>query len=89
MAIRKLTGFEYKCDACDRTHVDDTRSSHYHNSTPPDWLAVRVSVHGEPCREVLLCKSCARDLRAATGIQGPAIRKLFAAVVECPDAPEV
>lgn len=70
MAIKEIPkSYEYCCDKCGASHVQQNASGHYTNSTPPNWYRLRINsdyyrypvADGEPTR--LLCQKCGDDLR--------------------------
>lgn len=70
MTIREIPKcYEYKCDKCEVTHLQENASGHYGNSTPPQWYRLRINsdfyrypaANEEPSR--LLCRKCGDALR--------------------------
>jgi rRNA maturation endonuclease Nob1 len=61
MAVNKIEGFLYRCDACGTEHRDEGTTGHYTQSTPPSWLWLKWW-GGEDLEffrgEKLLCDSC-------------------------------
>lgn len=61
--------FEYCCDKCKASHLQQNASGHYTNSTPPQWFRLRLHsdyyrypvANEEPTR--LLCQKCGDSLR--------------------------
>lgn len=59
MSIKTIpTAYEYKCDNCGRTHLQENASGHYDNSTPPVWMSLKVFRYNKAPFEVLLCEKC-------------------------------
>jgi hypothetical protein len=43
MAIREIPkSFEYQCDVCGKTHLQENANGHYTNSRPPHWAWLMV-----------------------------------------------
>lgn len=68
MTIREIPkSYEYTCDGCGVTHIQEGAGGHYTNSTPPGWLTLKAqgdalcnSLGGKGYfREKLLCSDCA------------------------------
>lgn len=65
MSIREIPrSFEYQCDGCPQTHVQEGAGGHYTNSTPPNWLTIiiRPGESGRGGTEKLLCPDCKKLL---------------------------
>lgn len=61
MAIREIPkSYEYTCDKCSYTHIQENASGHYTNSTPYGWsrLKWRVARDNEDETNLLLCMAC-------------------------------
>jgi hypothetical protein len=68
MTIREVPrSFEYTCDRCGETHVQQNAHGHYHNSRPPEWAGLSLvrDVHRNDIytipgdkEEALLCRDC-------------------------------
>lgn len=59
MTIRSIPiAFEYKCDKCGATHLQENASGQYANSTPPDWVTLIISKYSKAPFEILLCNKC-------------------------------
>lgn len=63
MAVREIPkAFEYSCDWCGVTHLQENASGHYTESTPDGWLRIKTYGSG-PKRsghqEELICEHCA------------------------------
>jgi len=59
MAIREIPkSFEYHCDRCPETHVQENASGHYSNSTPPKWLSLTIATYNKAPHTILLCDKC-------------------------------
>lgn len=59
MTIRAIpAAFEYKCDNCGRTHLQENASGTYANSTPPEWMSLKVFRYNKTPFDVLLCEKC-------------------------------
>jgi ribosomal protein L37AE/L43A len=64
MAVREIPkSYEYKCDNCSTTHIQENASGQYANGTPPKWLSLKVSQHSRVPVDILLCDQC-KDLLA-------------------------
>jgi hypothetical protein len=51
MTIREIPrSFEYTCDGCGETHVQQNAHGHYHNSRPPEWAGLSL-VRQRLCHE--------------------------------------
>lgn len=65
MSIREIPkSYEYQCDGCPVTHVQEHAGGHYTNSTPPHWVTVIIR-GGEGSgggAEKLLCPDCKKHL---------------------------
>lgn len=81
MSIREIPkSYEYSCDLCGAVHVQRNANGQYTNSTPPDWLLLRMDSNGkrfsypaEPMRK-LLCTTCGeRTLQAIERVEPAAL----------------
>jgi hypothetical protein len=55
--------YQYECDNCKCTHLQESASGHYANSTPPGWMTVRVVKNENAAPfESLLCGRCRRGV---------------------------
>lgn len=50
--------YEYTCDNCGAKHRQENASGHYTNSTPPNWMSLRVARYNKGTTEYLLCEKC-------------------------------
>lgn len=82
MAIREIPkSYHYTCDLCGAKHVQQNANGHYENSTPPDWMRLRVDSNGTrfsyPAQPLdkLLCTSCGeRTLSAIERVEPAEVR---------------
>lgn len=46
MAIRTIPqSYEYSCDVCGKTHLQENASGHYTDSRPPHWSRLTLARH--------------------------------------------
>ncbi len=74
MGIREIPkSFEYICDVCQTTHVQQNANGHYTDSRPPSWGRLTLSCdaldwQGAPVADgttkLLLCEKCLRSAAA-------------------------
>ena len=75
MTIREIPrAFEYRCDVCGKTHVQENAGGHYTDSRPDRWarLIIRQDAHdfqgqavADGSIERLLCDDCRPGIIAA------------------------
>lgn len=59
MAVQEIPkAYEYTCDKCGAKHRQENASGHYANSTPPDWMSLRISEYSKAPVDALLCGAC-------------------------------
>jgi hypothetical protein len=59
MTIREIPkSYEYRCDKCGATHLQENASGQYSNSTPPEWMSLRVGEYSKAPVDILLCQGC-------------------------------
>ncbi len=72
MAIREIQrAFEYICDGCNVSHLQENAAGHYRDSRPPHWNYIKVSRDAEDFQgqavadasfRRLLCPTCTVDV---------------------------
>lgn len=66
MSIREIPkSYEYQCDGCPVTHLQENANGHYFNSTPEGWMTVKLQPGhgGGGGTEKLLCPNCKMNVR--------------------------
>jgi len=59
MSIREIPrAWEYTCDKCGSTHLQENASGQYSNSTPPKWMSLKIGVYSKSPVDILLCDQC-------------------------------
>ena len=74
MSIREIPrAYEYRCDRCGATHLQESAAGHYTESTPPNWATLKwlsdkwaLWVDGQGALSIqLLCETCAEAVSRA------------------------
>jgi len=77
MTVKEIPkSFLYTCDQCGTPHLQENASGHYNNSTPPDWLSIRLSRYSKIPVDILLCDKCEATIVATLG-EGSCLPRLW------------
>ena len=68
MSIREIPkAYEYSCDRCGTTHLQENAGGHYTNSCPSKWGRIKWYSSSADGYELLFCDGCTEELKDYIG----------------------